>query len=207
MYVSKYLQPQILLINAIALPTLSSLITLALFIDIECFPAQAIPNQETITLRRFADWCLNKASLSPQTKYTVDVLLHRADTQDCNQADNKLSSLSKLHLSSLQIADLKPLSSLTKLTELHLYNNQIANLKPLSSLPNLTRLKLSFNQITDVKPLSSLTNLTVLDLGQNKIADITPLSCLTKLTFLALNGNQMLTNKTCPVKPKSIRKF
>ena len=44
MNVSKYLPQPILLINAIALPTVSSLITLALFIDLECFPAYAIPN-------------------------------------------------------------------------------------------------------------------------------------------------------------------
>ncbi len=191
MNVSNYLQPQIPLIKAIALPTISSLITLALFIDIECFPAHAIPNQETSTLRHFADWCLNQASLSPQTKHTIDVLLQKAGTQDCNQADNELSTLPILDLTNNQIADLKPLSSLTNLTQLVLSDNQIADLKPLSSLTNLTELFLDNNQIADLKPLSSLTNLTRLALDSNQIANLKPLSSLTNLTRLALDSNQI----------------
>jgi len=124
MNVSKYLQQQILFIKATTLPTFSSLILLALFIDIQCFPAYTLPNQETTTNRHFVDWCLNKDSLSPQTRHTVDVLLQKADTTDCKQADNKLSFLSELDLNKNQIADLKPLSSLTNLKGLSLKKNQ-----------------------------------------------------------------------------------
>lgn len=147
MNVSKCLQRPILLIKAISLSAVNPLITLALFLRVLCYPLSATPDQETVTPRRFIDWCLNQTSLSPQTKHTVDVLLQVAGTQDCNQADKKLSILSQLDLNNNQIADLKPLSSLTNLTELDLSNNRIADLKPLSSLTNLTELILYNNQI------------------------------------------------------------
>ena len=73
--------------------------------------------------------------------HTIDVLLREAGTQDCNQADNRLSNLSTLDLNNNQIADLKPLSSLTNLTRLGLNNNQIADFKPLCSLTPLIPLK------------------------------------------------------------------
>jgi internalin A len=75
------------------------------------------------TTRTFADWCLNKNKESVQTKYTVNVLLQVAQTQDCHQANQILATRTELFLQARQIADLKPLSSLTNLIELYLYNN------------------------------------------------------------------------------------
>src|SRR6476646_9478784 len=109
--------------------------------------ANAIASEDAIAPRRFVDWCLDKAKLTSDTRHTVDVLLQEARTQDCQQADNKLSTLTSLDLSNNQIADLQPLSSLTNLTILILSNNQIADLQPLSSLTHLTTLDLSNNQI------------------------------------------------------------
>ncbi|MEK0187462.1 leucine-rich repeat domain-containing protein, partial [Microcoleus anatoxicus PTRS2] len=86
----------------------------------------------------FADWCLTRANLIPEAKHTVDVLLEKAETNDCDAADRKLSSL----------------------TELYINNDQISDIKPLASLTNLTQLALAFNEIGDIKPLVSLTNLT-----------------------------------------------
>ena len=106
------------------LPGVRSLGTLALFLFVSSIPVQAVSLQETTTPRTFADWCLNKANLSVETKRTINALLQVAKTTDCNQASKLLSALTELSLDSNQIADLTPLSSLTNLTELLLANNQ-----------------------------------------------------------------------------------
>ena len=141
--------------------------------------------------KTFGDWCRNKASLSPEARHTVEVLLEKARTTDCDAANQELSSLTELDLSLERISDIKPLQSLTNLTELGLDNNQISDIKPLQSLTKLTSLNLAGNPISDIKPLQSLTNLTVLQLPGNKISDIKPLQSLTKLTSLYLNDNQI----------------
>jgi internalin A len=156
--------------------------------------------------RTFADWCRQKADLSPEAKHTVEVLLQYAETTECDAANQRLSSFTSLLLYNNQISDIKPLESLTNLTVLLLDNNQISDIKPLESLTNLTLLLLDNNQISDIKPLQSLTNLTVLLLDKNQISDIKPLQSLTKLTFLSLSGNP-IAPKTCPLKPESICKW
>lgn len=165
--------------------------------------ARAAEPQLGNSKRTFADWCRQKADLSPETKHTVDVLLKEAGTNDCDAADRKLSSLTKLDLFDNQIGDIQPLASLTNLTWLFLSSNQIRDIKPLASLTNLTRLSLSENPIGDIKPLASLTNLRSLDLSRNVIGDIKPLASLTKLTVLSLSGNE-IAPKTCPLSRQSI---
>jgi internalin A len=98
--------------------------------------------------RTFADWCREKASLSPETKHTVEVLLEKAGTTECEAADQQLSSLTELTLDSNQIGDIKPLASLTNLTSLSLWNNKISDIKPLASLTTLKYLNLSNNLIS-----------------------------------------------------------
>jgi internalin A len=176
---------------ASTLPGFRPLGTLALFLFVSSFPVQAVELQETTTPRTFADWCLNKNNLSVETLHTINALLQVAKTTDCNQASKLLSALSELSLSSNQIADLKPLSTLTNLTNLDLDSNQIADLKPLSTLTNLTGLSLNKNRIADLKPLSGLTNLNVLYLDDNQITDLKPLSGLTNLIGIALNKNRI----------------
>ena len=97
--------------------------------------------------KTFADWCRQKADLSPEAKHTVDVLLKEAGTTDCDAANRKLSSLTELNLNFNQIIDIKPLQSLTKLTVLRLYYNQIRDIKSLQSLTNLTSISLTGNPI------------------------------------------------------------
>src|SRR4028118_2392480 len=70
--------------------------------------AEVAQTQPGKSRRTFADWCRQKAALSPETKHTVDVLLKEAGTNDCEKADRKLSSLTKLSLGSNQIGDIKP---------------------------------------------------------------------------------------------------
>ena len=139
--------------------------------------------------RTFADWCRQKADLSPEAKHTVEVLLQKAETTECDAADQKLSTLTTLSLTDNQISDIKPLESLTNLASLSLDNNQISDIKPLESLTNLTWLVLDNNQIRDIKPLQSLTNLTLISLKNNQISDIKPLESLTNVIKLDLSGN------------------
>src|SRR6476661_2036317 len=187
--------------------------------------AKAAETRSGNSRRTFADWCRQKADLSPEAQHTVEVLLEYAETTECEAADGKLSNLTQLDLENIKISDIKPLESLTNLTELRLNNQQISDIQPLKSLTNLTELGLNNNQISDIQPLKSLTNLIRLGLSDNKISDIKPLESLTNLTELGLNNNQIsdikplksLTNlivlvlsgnpiapKTCPIKPESI---
>ncbi len=172
------------------------------------------PNQ-TPNFRRFADWCLHKDSLSTEARHTVEVLLAKAGTSDCYEAEQILSNSTELILYKQGISDLSPLSSLTNLTVLHLFERNILNLNFLSSLTNLTKfyfsnknknpvdlnplcdltkltvLHLVHSKISDLISLSRLINLTVLNLERNQISDLSPLSELKNLTVLHLDRNQI----------------
>src|SRR4028118_1516298 len=56
--------------------------------------------------RTFADWCRQKADLSPEAKRTVEVLLKEAGTTECDAANLKLSSLTELDLNNNQISEI-----------------------------------------------------------------------------------------------------
>ncbi len=180
------------------------------------------------SFQRFADWCENKEKLPPATRYTVEVLLGEAGTQDCDRADEILGNLTEIQLGGNQIVDVQPLSTLTNLTDLSLGFNEISDITPLSLLTNLRWLNLAANKISNVESLSALTNLTGLSLHSNQIVNIQPLSKLTKLNILHLQYNQIvnidslsglnklewlnlsgnpLANPLCPVKPETICQF
>jgi len=125
------------------------LIALSLFLGVSGFRADAVPLNQTTTPKSFADWCLNRANLPPDTRRTVNVLLREAGTTECDRADRKLSTLTELDLSDNQIVDLKPLSGLPNLSALALSNNQIADIKPLSSLKTLEELRIGGNPIAN----------------------------------------------------------
>ena len=172
--------------KAIAL-TCSALIAVALSGNgFSVLGAQTQPANKT-----FGDWCRTKASLSPEARHTVEVLLKEAGTTDCNAANQKLSSLTQLTLDNKKISDITPLKSLTKLTMLGLNSNEISDVKPLQTLTNLIALSLGKNKISDIKPLGSLNKLISLALTNNKISDITPLKSLINLNQLFLDNNQI----------------
>lgn len=171
----------------------------------------------------FAQWCVNKADLPVETQRTVNAILGRFNTKDCNQAQKKLSALTKFDLSNTGISDLSPLSGQKNLTALSLAGNKISDLSPISGLTKLKGISLMGNQVSDLRPLSNLSNLAVLYLSWNKVRDVTPLSRLNSLTNLLLEGNQIrdasplssltnltilslksnpLRNKSCPVQAK-----
>jgi len=148
------------------------------------------PN-EPMTFSSFADWCRHIDSLSEEARHTVKVLLKKAGTDDAQEAEQILSSMTELDLRSNQISDISFLGLLTNLTTLNLNNNEITDISSLGSLTNLTTLDLGYSRITDISSLGSLINLTTLYLNNNQITDFSFLGSLTNLTRLDLGGNQI----------------
>src|SRR4028118_1076586 len=60
--------------------------------------AKAAETRSSNSRRTFAEWCRQKADLSPEAKRTVEVLLQKAETTECDAADRELSSLTELDL-------------------------------------------------------------------------------------------------------------
>jgi internalin A len=150
------------------------------------------PKSRSDNPKSFAQWCQEKASVSPSRRLTIDILLKEAGTNDCNIADIKLKSIRGLHITRNQISDLTPLASLTNLTTLSIQFNQIIDINSIASLTNLKNLNLLGNKIVDIKPLVGLTNLEVLRLHGNQIIDIKPLAGLTKVKVLSLYNNKII---------------
>ncbi|MGB3650819.1 MAG: leucine-rich repeat domain-containing protein [Rivularia sp. (in: cyanobacteria)] len=94
------------------------------------------------SIKTFTEYCQQKSTLPKETKHTVEVLLKKAGTQDCQQANQKLRSLTELDISHSKVSNLQPLANLTNLTNLNLQHNQISDVKPLANLTNLTNLEL-----------------------------------------------------------------
>ncbi len=182
-------------------------------------------------LETFADWCQERENLTPEARHTVEVVLEKVGTTECDRAEEKVATWSALAAIDKQIVDVAPFASLTNLTHLDLSNNQIVEVEPLAHLTNLTELVefwLGNNQIEDIAPLARLTHLTNLDLSNNqiedivplarlthlqglmlrnnKIGDISPLASLTALDILDLRGNP-LRDRVCPVQPETICQF
>ncbi|TRV43863.1 MAG: leucine-rich repeat domain-containing protein [Microcystis panniformis Mp_MB_F_20051200_S9] len=139
----------------------------------------------------FFELCNRLQSLPPDQKYTVEILLREAKTENCQTASNYLTNLQELSLRDNQIVDITPLANLTNLQELYLVDNQIVDITPLANLTNLVKLNLRQNQIVNVNALANLTKLTNLDLQTNQIIDITSLINLTNLEILLLTDNKI----------------
>ena len=130
-----------------------------------------LPEENQKPVKSFTQWCKEQTTLPEETQYTIEALLNKAGTQDCEQANQKLSNLTTLEFENTQISDLKPFSSFNNLTSLGVLKSRVCDIKPLANLTNLTILDLRGNLISDLKPLSNLTNLTYLNLWVNKISD------------------------------------
>src|SRR4028118_1419864 len=76
--------------------------------------AKAAETRSGNSRRTFAHWCRQKASLSPEAKHTVEMLLKEAGTTECDAADRELSSFTALGLSDNSISDIKPLAPVTQ---------------------------------------------------------------------------------------------
>ncbi len=146
---------------------------------------------QTQDLNNFTDWCVQRDKLSTPEQNTVEALLEVSETQNCQEAYDKLLNLTELDLSDRQIETLKPLSVFTQLESLRLNQNKITDLSPITSLVKLKTLYLDNNQIQDLSPVSKFTQLESLRLNQNKIKDLSPSSNLIDLTELYLHENQI----------------
>jgi internalin A len=155
-----------------------------------------------IANKSFTAWCEQKESLPTETKKTIDVLLEKAETTDCQEADFKLSNLTILDLSNSEISDLQPLTGLKNLEGIMLNENKIIDLKPLEELGNLQLLDLSNNQISDLKPLTTLSHLELLLLNSNKISDIQPLAKITNLYGVTFSDIAVPYRVQCIVHPE-----
>jgi internalin A len=164
---------------------------------LQAMPAMAAPSQQQKT-KTFAQWCQQKDAVPAATKLTIDLLLKEAGTQNCQQADSYINSLTEINLSGKGLSDLQPLSSFTKLTGLYLDSNKISDLKPLAGLTKLIGLQLSNNKISNVRPLAGLIQLNTLYLQNNQIVDARPLSKLSKLDSICLFNNR-ITDKKLPL--------
>ena len=166
-------------------------------------PLAAVPPQAKV--KSFLEWCQQRNSVPAATKTTIDRLLVKAGTEDCQRADAKLrintTSIQYLGPSTREIIDgngkirpiidLRPIAGLTNITELVLYQTQVSDLSPLAGLVNLKTLRIQDSYITDLSPLAGLSNLKRLDLSKNQIVNLSPLAGLSKLENLTLDFNQI----------------
>lgn len=148
----------------------------------------------------FSEWCENRATLSEEAQYTVDLLLKTAQSTDCQTAQVNLEAMPGLNLVQTEVRDLRPLATLTHLTNLTIVGNPLQDITPLSQLTKLKFLVLGFNQIKEVSPLAQLTNLTYLVLNDNQITDISALSTLDRVSSIDFQNNPLI-QKACPLSP------
>ena len=112
-------------------------------------------------------------------------------TGELTKAD--LEKVMVMDLQDKGLTSVKGLEKLTQLTKLHLSNNHLTDVKGLEKLTQLTKLHLSNNHLTDVKGLEKLTQLKQLYLLDNKLTDVKGLEKLTQLKGLFLIHNPELT--------------
>ena len=161
-------------------------------------PQKAIA-QTSETYTTFSEWCANKERISANARYTVEVLLERAETQDCDAAEDRLATLTTLSIGSpsrnYEIQDLAPLSSLNNLEELTIHSQELKDITPLATLTNLQTLYLFGHheavKTIDITPLAKLINLKKIRIWSIKIEDLAPLTKLKNLETLNLLGNQI----------------
>ncbi|WP_204106787.1 MULTISPECIES: leucine-rich repeat domain-containing protein [Spirulina sp. CCY15215] len=142
----------------------------------------------------FRQWCEAKESLPEETRYTVEVLLKSIRTEDCYDANIKLSILNNLLGLSLldnQVSDLTPLASLIQLDSLDLSNNQIEDVSLLANMSRLQFLELQDNRIQDVSPLAQLVDIRIINLDDNQIQDATSLGVFQNRESVCLRGNPL----------------
>ncbi|MBV6624092.1 MAG: hypothetical protein KI793_14330 [Rivularia sp. (in: Bacteria)] len=73
-------------------------IFISLFSIITLSHATAIAAPFQPPIKTFIEYCQQKSTLPEATKHTVEVLLKKAGTQDCQQANRKLKSLTWFNL-------------------------------------------------------------------------------------------------------------
>lgn len=164
--------------------------------------------------RTFAEWCKQKQRFIPETLDTIDSILTKIGTKDCDLAQVQLRSISALRITDLRpyISKLKPtreplsylsvdipmaidlrpiVAAMPNLHQLDLSNTLIASFAPIRSLNHLEDLNLSNTQLKDLTPLANLTNLVHLNLSHNQIRELGSISKLKQLEYLNVSDNKI----------------
>lgn len=153
--------------------------------------------------KSFLQWCQERESSPADIKGTIDFLLNKAGSKNCQVANIKLANLTQLEVRSDtrffpedNAFSIKLLSSFTKLKKLDAKQTRASDITPLRNLINLEELNLFYsNNIVDLEPLRGLVNLQklYLDTGDSvgKLRDISPLTSLINLKELTLSGNKI----------------
>jgi Leucine-rich repeat (LRR) protein len=176
---------------------------------------------EISTPKTFGNWCVQKESVSRESKKTIEAVLAEVGTKNCQVADLKTEKLENLDLNNKQIRDLRPIASLVNLKKLNIANNSIVDLSPLKSLVKLEQLSAQANEIKNLYPLSGLTSIKKLRLEKNQISDVSALGDISSLEELTLVGNKiddftslgklnslyLLEFEKSSVRPQAIKEF
>lgn len=106
----------------------------------------------------------------------------------------RLTRLTSLSLSNINVPNLDALTSLCNLEEFSLSRSWIPNLEGMASFTNLRQLRLTDGVINNLSPLtalSALEHLETLDLCRNQIEELFPVSGLSQLKELRLCDNRI----------------
>lgn len=164
--------------------------------------------------RTFTEWCKQRQNFPIETIDTIDSILTKIGTKDCDRAQAQLRSISALRITELRpyiskikptreplsylsvdipmAIDLRPIvTAMPNLQQLDLSNTLIASFAPIRSLQHLEDLNLSNTQLKDLTPLANLTNLVHLNLSHNQIRELGSISKLQQLEYLNVSDNKI----------------
>ena len=124
--------------------------------------------------------------LAPQEFKKLNLDKYAIDSLDVLE---RLTALTDLTVSGVDLRSLQPLTGMTEMKNLWLSSDNITDIDDLSGLVNLEELVLYGNQIEDISSLRNLKKLTKLNLDENLIENVEPLADLTDLKELYLQDN------------------
>ena len=159
--------------------------------------AQILDDNSWVETQTFLDWCLQYDELLEATQYSVQYLLENAETNDCYEASQTLTTQTALRNRGPSVqGDFRPFASLTAVTDikvtLWVQSSTVVDFAPLNNLPALERLEVS-GRIYDLTPFSALENLDDLTIRHNvssrdpSLQDLSPLTSLDSLRLLEIH--------------------
>ena len=123
---------------------------------------------EAAPLRTFTLDCLNQ-NLDVEDRHTIEVLLEKAGTVKCAEAEKVLKTFDALDLSARRIHSVAPLRFFPQLRRLWLNDNYLDDLEPLATITSLNRIELKRAKLFDVESLGKVSNLKVISLDGNRL--------------------------------------
>lgn len=129
--------------------------------------------------------CNEGSSADKDERHTVDVIKAKLKATSCDEANLKLTKLTKLALPLKRLVSVAPLRGLKELKQLDLSYNFIEDIGPLSNLVNLTSFSVYSNKITSIEAVQYFTKVDTLNISFNYITDFMPLRNLKQLRYNA----------------------